>query len=64
MKWADVCILLLPSGRSAHTEAGWMKGNRKKVYVLMIDKEEPELMYKIYDNIFCKLNDLLEELLK
>ena len=26
MKAADVCVLCLPCGRSAHLEAGWMKG--------------------------------------
>ena len=26
MNWADVCVLVLPSGRSANTEAGWMAG--------------------------------------
>ena len=24
MKWADVCVMVLPCGRSANTEAGWM----------------------------------------
>ena len=31
MQEADFCVLLLPCGRSAHSEAGWMKGNGKKV---------------------------------
>lgn len=26
MQKADYCVLLLPCGRSAHSEAGWMKG--------------------------------------
>ena len=26
MIWADTCVLVLPCGRSAHTEAGWMAG--------------------------------------
>lgn len=30
MQWADVCVLVLPCGRSAHSEAGWMKGAGKK----------------------------------
>ena len=49
MKWADVCVMVLPCGRSANTEAGWMKGAGKKVIVYSPEKEEPELMYKIYD---------------
>lgn len=51
MKNADCCVLVLPSGRSAHTEAGWMKGVGKQVYVFSPEREDPELMYKIYDAI-------------
>lgn len=57
MKWADCCVLVLPSGRSAHTEAGWMKGQGKPTIVL-IDKVEPELMYKIYDRICLDLTEV------
>lgn len=39
----------MPCGRSANTEAGWMKGSGKRVFVYSPQKEEPELMYKIYD---------------
>jgi hypothetical protein len=58
MKWADVCVMVLPCGRSANTEAGWMKGIGKKVFVYMPISQEPELMYKIYDDIFTELDDL------
>lgn len=62
MKWADCCVMVLPCGRSANTEAGWMKGAGKKVFIYQPIKQEPELMYKIYDGIFTKmyqLNNLL-----
>ena len=36
MKDADICVLLLPCGRSAHTEAGWMKGHGKKLSLIHI----------------------------
>lgn len=62
MKWADVCVMVLPCGRSANTEAGWMKGAGKAVYVLQPEKQEPELMYKIYDGIFSDVNVLVAEL--
>ena len=26
LEWADTCVLVLPCGRSAHTEAGWLAG--------------------------------------
>ena len=60
MKWADVCVMVLPCGRSANTEAGWMKGAGKKVMVYSPKKEEPELMYKIYDFVsdsIFRIND-------
>ena len=34
MSDADTCILLLPCGRSAHSEAGYMAGAGKRVFVL------------------------------
>jgi len=63
MEEADICVLVLPSGRSAHTEAGWMKGVGKKVFVFIPESQEPELMYKIYDGIitdFCDLYSIKE----
>ena len=55
MKWADTCVMVLPCGRSANTEAGWMKGAGKEVYVFQPLKQEPELMYKIYDGIISNV---------
>ena len=49
MKWADLCVLLLPSGMSAHLEAGWFSGSKKPVVVLAPEIREPELMYKCFD---------------
>lgn len=51
MQWADVCVLVLPCGRSANAEAGWMKGAGKPVFVYSPIKQEPELMYKLFDDI-------------
>jgi hypothetical protein len=50
MKWADVCVLLLPSGMSAHLEAGWFAGAGKPVVVCAPEIREPELMYKCFDD--------------
>lgn len=60
MKRADVCVMVLPCGRSANTEAGWMKGAGKKVYIFQPIKQEPELMYKIYDGIVTYYEDLIK----
>ena len=62
MAWADVCILLLPCGRSAHSEAGWMQGAGKPTYVILTEKQEPELMYKLFAGIFTKIEDLISSL--
>lgn len=61
MKWADACVMVLPCGRSANTEAGWMKGTGKQVFVYQPIPQEPELMYKIYDEIFVGEHDLINK---
>lgn len=48
---ADVCVLVLPCGRSAHLECGWMVGSGKRTIVLTGEDEEPELMAKMCDLI-------------
>lgn len=58
MKWADCCVMVLPCGRSANTEAGWMKGAGKTVYVFQPTQQEPELMYKIHDGILTSFEQL------
>ena len=50
MSDADTCILLLPCGRSAHCEAGWMAGQGKRVIVVDTTQNAcPELMYLLFD---------------
>ena len=61
MKWADCCVMVLPCGRSANTEAGWMKGVGKAVYVFQPIQQEPELMYKIHDGIITSFEELERE---
>lgn len=55
----DTCVLVLPCGRSAHTEAGWFAGKGKKVMVYIPVKQEPELMYKLFDGMACDLEELV-----
>jgi hypothetical protein len=61
MEWADTCVMVLPCGRSANTEAGWMKGAGKTVYVYQPIPQEPELMYKIYDDVIVSEEKLKEK---
>lgn len=60
MKWADVCVLVMPCGRSAHLEAGWFVGAGKPTLILL-ENGEPELMYRMVgtNNICVSLIDLL-----
>jgi len=59
MQRADTFVLVLPSGRSAHLEAGWAIGQGKRVAILTQDGEEPELMAKMADLVTANLFDLL-----
>lgn len=59
MDWADTCVLVLPCGRSAHAEAGWMAGAGKRVYALILEPTEPELMYRLFDGVLTSFDELL-----
>ena len=59
LEWADTCVLVLPCGRSAHTEAGWMAGAGRRVVAYIPEMVEPELMYKLFDSVVGTLEDLL-----
>lgn len=59
MKWADACVLVLPCGRSAHLEAGWMAGAGKPTIVLAPPGPiEPELMYGLLGRFCVDLNEV------
>lgn len=58
MQWADVCVLVLPCGRSAHLEAGWFCGQGKRCIVLTQDGEEPELMALLATDIAISLDEV------
>lgn len=62
MKWADVGVLLLPCGRSAHLELGWMAGAGKRTIVLTRDGEEPELMALLASQICVSLDEVIQAL--
>ena len=59
---ADTCVLVLPCGRSAHTEAGWMAGAGKRVIAYIPEMVEPELMYKLFAGVAGSLEELVEKL--
>jgi hypothetical protein len=59
MKWADVCLLVNPCGRSAHLELGWFCGQGKPAAILLEDDFEPELMIKMADLITDNLDEVV-----
>lgn len=62
MTWADTCVLVLPCGRSAHAEAGWMKGAGKKTLIYIPEKQEPELMYKLFDLVTDNIQEIIDNI--
>jgi hypothetical protein len=60
MQWADVGVLLLPCGRSAHLELGWMAGAGKRTIIWTRDGQEPELMALLASAICTSLDEVLE----
>ena len=63
MQWADACVLVMPCGKSAHIEAGYMKGKGKPLYILLDGgMTRAELTYSIADGIFENVQQLVETL--
>lgn len=62
MKWADTGILLLPCGRSAHLELGWMAGAGKRTIIWTRDGQEPELMALLASEICVSLDEVITAL--
>lgn len=57
----DVCVCLLPCGRSAHLELGYMLGKQKPGIVVLMDSTfEPELMYKLCSKVVKSLDEAVE----
>lgn len=44
LDWCDACIVILPAGKSTHLEAGYAKGQRKKLIFLHLNFRWVNLM--------------------
>ncbi|WP_437904076.1 hypothetical protein WME95_37165 [Sorangium sp. So ce327] len=65
LEWCDVCALVLPSGMSAHLEAGWCAGRGKPVVVYAPELREAELMYGLFgEDGGAPIYDTLEEVVR
>lgn len=62
MQWADTGLLVMPCGRSAHLELGWMAGAGKSTFILLDEDGEPELMNLLADGMCCSLEEVIEVL--
>jgi hypothetical protein len=58
----DACVLVMPSGRSAHLEAGFARGRGATTIVLLDDDAEPELMYKMADHLCLSIAEVVDAL--
>lgn len=58
LKFSDTVILINPCGKSAHLELGYAVGKAKNTAVLLTTGE-PELMYKMVDEIFTDVDKLI-----
>lgn len=46
LKECEVCVYVLPCGRSASWEFGYAMGQEKVCYVVQFEPQEPELMFR------------------
>lgn len=62
LRECDVCLCVLPCGRSAHLELGWACGAGKltAIYMPPEEKHEPELMYKALGTILVNEIELMK----
>lgn len=61
---SEVCVLVLPCGRSAHLELGYAIGRGKRAFVLALESSEPELMYSWVERVCGSVEDLLAAIVR
>lgn len=62
-QWADVIVLVMPAGKSAHMELGFARGRGMPGYILLPGAPERfEIMHNFATNVFESVDDLLKEL--
>ena len=59
VRWCDAVVYVLPCGRSASWEFGYVMGQGKKGYVVMFDRDEPDLMFS-EATILTNMDEFLE----
>ena len=63
LHWANTGILMLPAGKSAHLEFGFLIGQGKRAYVLLDgEPERYDFMYLFTNGVFSDKQGLFAEL--
>ena len=61
LDWCDACVLVLPAGNSSHLEAGYIKGQDKKLIIYAprgFPEGEFDVMYGFADLLTQNLTDI------
>lgn len=59
LRRATHCLIVGPSGRSAHLELGWACGAGKPTAIYLPEDQEPELMYRMADVILTDMDQVI-----
>lgn len=58
---ADIGLLVLPAGKSAHLELGYLIGRGRATYILLDgDPERYDVMYQFAKGVFNNIEELLD----
>ena len=61
---ADIGVMVMPAGKSGHTEMGYMAGQGKRTYVLLEpDVDRWDIMYKFFTGVEYDVESLIKTLL-
>ena len=64
LDWADTGVVVMPCGRSAHIEAGYLIGRGVPVHFVLVDGERPDLMHLLagLSNLHVDVSSVVEVL--
>ena len=60
----EIAVLLLPAGKSAHLELGYVIGCGKPGYIILDNPDRWDVMYQFAAGVFYSVEELVEELKK
>jgi nucleoside 2-deoxyribosyltransferase len=61
---SDIGVMVMPAGKSGHTELGYMAGKGKRTYVLLEpDVDRWDIMYKFFTGVEYDVESLIKTLL-